>query len=173
MNITIRSLTPSDFHQVYEVAKRSWLFTYKLIFSEKFITAFVKQHYSPDALQKHLEWVQLNGGWSTIVETDNNKIIGFCFIGPFKETLWRLWRIYLDPDYIGQGIGTQILEAGEEFLKRSKILQYLVFVHPKNQIAIEFYKRRGFTPISPSEQEERYGIPPAEERGFIKNLKLG
>ncbi len=167
---TIRNLTPQDFEQVYQVAKRSWLFTYKDIFDQKFIEGFVKKHYSPVALKNHLEWVKENGGWSKVVENQEGKIVGFCFIGPFKNSLWRLWRIYLDPEFIGQGIGSSLLQEGEKFLKDSGIDQYIVFVHPKNKIGISFYQKMGFTRVPEESQEKLYSVSPKEEIGFIKTL---
>lgn len=148
---------PLQNHQAKElknVALKSWLFTYKDIYSKDFIKNFIVENYSEEAITNALKWAEENSGWSYIAK-DGDKIVGYITIGP-QENTWRLWRIYLLPEYIGKGIGNKLLELGEEFLKKQQTSNYFVFVHKNNQIGKGFYLKKGFEHIPEKDNDEEW-----------------
>lgn len=166
---TIRNLTPQDFEQVYEVAKKAWVYFYKDIYPKDFIENFVDKNYSKQAMQQHLGWVKENGAWSIVVEDSTNRnIIGFAFVGPYKEKLWRLWRMYLLPEFINQGIEEEIIKRAEQFLKSKGISRYITFVHKDDTYSLALYPRLGFKQVSEKDQRDVYGVSAEEEVGFVK-----
>lgn len=87
------------------------------------------ENYVPQALKKvkHL-----------IVAKNKNSYLGF--IGIEQH---RLEMLFLDPQYIGQGIGRQLLD----FVKQKNHRLQLT-VYEKNTSAVAFYKQNGFTILS-------------------------
>ena len=131
--------------ELKRVALQSWLHTYKDIYSNQFIIDFVDEHYSFASIKNALEWASTNNGWN-YAALDNNKLVGYITIGPANGT-FRLWRIYLLPEYIGKGIGSKLLSLGEAFLQSQKATSYFALVHKNNMAGIHFYTRKGFKPI--------------------------
>ena len=57
---------------------------------------------------------------------------------------WELKRIFLLPDYVGRGIGKELLGRWESFLREKGAARYYVTYHRSNRAAKEFYFRNGF-----------------------------
>lgn len=83
---------------------------------------------------------------------DGEKTVGSCYIAttnsPYNHQL-ELWAFYVEPEYRGKGLGTQILKEAtsyaQKFQKRYKSNRPLVlFVYKDNKRAINLYKRNGF-----------------------------
>ncbi len=56
---------------------------------------------------------------------------------------WELFRIYLLPEYIGKGTGRRLLLRWEEFLSERGVRKYAVYIHSKNKIGKDFYRKNG------------------------------
>jgi ribosomal protein S18 acetylase RimI-like enzyme len=67
-----------------------------------------------------------------------------------------LYRIYLLPAYIGQGIGRKLLEHGEKFLMEHGVNTYSCFVHKDNEIGKRFYVSRGFQHITEKDHDDEW-----------------
>jgi ribosomal protein S18 acetylase RimI-like enzyme len=68
---------------------------------------------------------------------------------PVGDRPVALQRIYLDDQWLGSGIGARLMEACiEEAVSRGFQTLWLQ-VHDKNDRAIEFYKKRGFSIVAP------------------------
>ncbi len=140
--VNIRLFKTSDTDDVIRVARKAWFHTYKDIFSKEKIEELLSIFYDPIHLVegntlKHSFWV---------AETDG-KIIGYVTIG-LENGEMKLFRIYLDPDYIGMGIGSKLLQTAETFMRQHGITKYYLEVHPKNTLGLSFYKRKGFVQSS-------------------------
>src|SRR5262245_59124894 len=77
------------------------------------------------------------------VALDADQIIGFCNIGMATRGA-QLFRIYLQPAYMGQGSGSALVERGEGFVRERGFPFYYCFVHKHNELGKRFYLRRGF-----------------------------
>jgi len=80
-----------------------------------------------------------------------------------KNLPLELFRIYLDPAIIGQGLGKDLLEKVENFVRNTGEKSYIVGVHEKNIIGLNFYKKMGFEPFKSNSEAEG-------EIYFIKHL---
>ncbi len=165
------SFEPLQIHnsrKLKEVALKSWLFTYKNIYSEDFIKKFIEKNYSQEAVKNALRWAEKNNGWNYIAK-DGEKIVGYITIGPHEKT-WRLWRIYLLPEYIGKGIGNELLQLGEAFLKKQKAKSYFTFVHKNNEIGKKFYLKNGFKHFPEKDDEDEWYME--KQTDLISNSKI-
>ena len=153
-DVIIRPIRESDVKSVHAVALETWQYTYRNIFNQQFIENFVNQNYAPDATISLFP--RLNSGTMCFYVAEyESKVIGFCNIG-INQQMAELYRIYLLPAYIGQGIGQKLLGLGETFLSEHNIPSYFCFVHKDNEIGKRFYLRYGFQHIHEKDHDEEW-----------------
>jgi ribosomal protein S18 acetylase RimI-like enzyme len=56
----------------------------------------------------------------------------------------KLFRIYLLPEFLRQGIGGLLLAKGEQYLRKQGFSSYFCFVHNANELGKRFYEKQGF-----------------------------
>ena len=83
------------------------------------------------------------------------KIVGYSYFRRGQRG-WELNRIYLLPEYIGKGIGKQLLSLGEQFFKAKKARKYYAYVYSRNKLGLEFYYRNEFVRIKGKEWGPQY-----------------
>lgn len=138
-----------DWKELKDVALKSWQYTYKNIYSQEFINNFIEENYSKGSTNKALSFPD---SWHYIAKEDN-KLVGYLTIGPYQDS-WRLYRIYLLPEYIGKGIGQELLKLGEDYLRSKNAKKYCTFVQKDNEIGKSFYLKSGFTRIPEKDEED-------------------
>ncbi|RMG33566.1 MAG: GNAT family N-acetyltransferase [Methanobacteriota archaeon] len=139
--VIIRFFEEKDADSVISVARKAWHHTYAHIFSKERIEEYIGKHYNSKTLIPGNS--VRNAFW---VAEETGKIIGFAQIGLLGEEM-HLWRIYLDPSFIGKGIGSKLLKTVESFMKEQGIQKYRLEVHQKNKLGLSFYERKGFKVI--------------------------
>lgn len=149
-----REFKASDAVEVYQVARKSWGVTYKHIFSLEFIREFVIRAYDPDRLRNSIS--HMVAGWTGFwVAEDNNSEVGFAQVGYSSTRLEKkdpkneiyLYRIYVNPEYLGKGVGTGLLELVENWVKNEQKEYYVCYCHKNNNIGKKFYFRKKFEHI--------------------------
>jgi ribosomal protein S18 acetylase RimI-like enzyme len=93
-------------------------------------------------------WIQqslIPMGQVTVVEEDS-KVMGMMALST-NETAGWIDHLYLDPNVVGRGIGSKLLEQAKAFLG-SPIRLY---TFQQNFKAIKFYERHGFKAIACSD----------------------
>ena len=114
-SITIRMATKADAKEILEI-----------------YTPYVKNtaisfEYDVPSLEEFAERINNTlRKYPYIVALDNNHIIGYAYVSPFKERVAYDWAVettvYISQDYRGKGLGTKLYLALEEILKRQNIL---------------------------------------------------
>lgn len=138
INIEYRQIRQDDAEGIHEVALKSWENTYKDIFDDAFIQKFVDTNYGKDSLLSVLPAVN-QGKHFFQVAIDKNTIVGFCNIGD-RGSGMELFRIYIDPIYIGKGVGKSLITQGEDFVKSKGVDSYFCFVHQDNELGKNLIK---------------------------------
>jgi len=153
-DVVIRPIKESDAPSIHAVALEAWRHTYRTIFDQQFIENFVNRNYAPEAILSLFPRIQSGAMFFHVAEYES-KVIGFCNIGINKQSA-ELYRIYLLPVFIGQGIGRRFLELGEVFVGEHGIDSYFCFVHKNNEIGKQFYLNSGFKHISEKDKEDEW-----------------
>jgi GNAT superfamily N-acetyltransferase len=89
--------------------------------------------------------------YAIVAEVDG-KSVGFLFLSPKRYTYRKVKMIELDilailPEYRSRGIGKSLLDAAKRWAKDNGCQAIYVSSYFKNERAINFYTREGFTPI--------------------------
>ncbi len=140
------------------MALKAWEFTYRNIYAPSTIRRQVAEYYAAERLKASIQRSERRESCFEVA-LDNGKPVGYANVGrtrgswrnPFlpkgkayRTSAWELFRIYLRPEYIGKGIGKELLHRCEEFLRGEKAKQYSVYVHARNKLGKKFYLRNGF-----------------------------
>ena len=140
--VIFRTLKEGDIPLIQKLALKAWLFTYKNIYTEKTIRKEVAKYYSDKSFRNYLSKTKQNKEFFGVA-VDKNSILGYAHVGR-KNNKWEIFRIYVSPDRLRQGLGTRLIHHIEVFLKSKKAKQYRVYSHLKNKIASNFYRKIGF-----------------------------
>lgn len=134
----IRRATYEDIPMIQKIAVESWRQTYQQTIPPKLQQQFLAFDYNYRQLRRRID--------TTIffVALQQDAIVGFAnfSIGERNE----LETIYLSPAVFRQGIGHQLLEAGESFYPTGTEL--CVRVNADNSRAIAFYTAHHFTLVA-------------------------
>lgn len=86
-------------------------------------------------------------GWEGYAYMDNDEVIGFCSIAPFKYgdvSGWKICKLVIDESKNGRGFGKGLLNDILEMLdSRTNIVS--LSVDNNNKVAIGLYEALGFT----------------------------
>ncbi len=153
-DVIVRPLQESDAPKIRAVALEAWQYTYRKIFDQKFIENFVNQNYAEEAIASLFPRIQSGSMFFDVAEY-GSRIIGFCNLGINNQSA-ELYRIYLRPAFIGQGIGQKMLELCEKFVTEHGLNSYFCFVHKDNEIGKRFYLKSGFRHVLEKDREDEW-----------------
>ena len=137
MKCLIRKMSKKDINEVQNVAKESWHATYEGIIPREIQDNFLKHAYSDDMME-----YRLKNSYMYVAEVEG-EVIGFINFSSLNENNEsELSAFYINPEYQGHGIGTQLLQTCTSELTKLKAI-YLD-VEKENNIGLSFYKKKGF-----------------------------
>lgn len=153
-DVIYRPIRKADTPGIHAMAFESWQYTYSNIFDQQYIQNFVDENYSSEAIASLLPQIQSGLMFFHVAEY-KSKIIGFCNIG-FTKNSAEIYRIYLLPTFIGQGIGYKLLEYGEAFVLEHGIKSIFCFVNKNNEIGKRFYLNSSFKHIQEKDKDDEW-----------------
>lgn len=118
--------------------------TYDGLFDPSIIAAVVAQTYTPGAVRSCIERAVGDGRAHFLVAERDGRVIGYVDYNEVGDEP-ELHRIYLDPDVIGRGVGSLLLE--ELHARLPSGATYILMVAAANGRAIRFYSRHGFETV--------------------------
>lgn len=136
----IRTATPSDREAIRETARETWHQTYDELDATT-IDKTVDDWYEPEEFEETLT----NPGTVFLVAEIDGEVAGFLHAVVLKGQA-DILRIYVRPDYQGQGVGTalheRMLDTAEEEVERVRAIDLA-----SNEHAREFFEAKGFEAI--------------------------
>ena len=102
---------------------------------------FVKPH-DIDYFKQIVKGIDFHS-FSVYCLTSENKVVGFMGIVDYTIEM-----LFLDPDFIGQGLGTKLMNFALDELKANK-----VEVNEQNFNAVKFYSKFGFSTYERTEKD--------------------
>ncbi|MFN8375788.1 MAG: GNAT family N-acetyltransferase [Anaerolineae bacterium] len=148
--ITIRKANLEDIPQIRAVGSASWRATYTGIFPDEFIENALAQWWSEAIFQQSIPH---SAACNLVAELDGH-IVGTLLgtVNPGEEAQVHLFKLYIHPDYFGQGIGKQLWQTYLQHLAPG-VKRVDLDVEPQNARAIQFYKRLSFQETGINEVE--------------------
>src|SRR3989344_5094290 len=92
--------------------------------------------------EKSLERKIQNDPDSILIATLDNKVVGTLFIIP--DFMPFIFRLVVHPDFRNKGIGTELMCAGEDLLKRRGCNHVNILVASEDKKLQVFYERQGY-----------------------------
>ena len=125
----------------------------------KFIISVFVEEYGFEECRKELEeqnnneYIQ-NGGelWIAVDEEDN--VIGTIGLKKHNDREVELKKLYVRKDYRGKGLSKELYNIMLEKSKHDKFDRIFLGTYDKLETAINFYLKRGFSPIDELYEED-------------------
>ena len=138
--ITFTTLQPQDIAELLPLARRIWHAHYPGIITVEQIDYMLTRGYTREIILNEIE----HQGISWIVIRKGMTMIGFISVGPYGNGIIKLHKLYLLPEYHGQGIGSRALVEVERVAKRQNSATLVLNVNRHNPKAISAYQRAGW-----------------------------
>jgi len=146
MSAYIHYANGSDSEILGEIHSESLGFAYNGIFPDDYIQSRFSYERRKDGFKRELS---LGYPETAIIYKDEIPIglftIGKSRYGNVDDSCIEIWRIYLKPNYIGKGFGTELMNWGIDELRKKGYKKAILWVLEDNHRARTFYERRGFS----------------------------
>ncbi|MCL2737240.1 MAG: GNAT family N-acetyltransferase [Alphaproteobacteria bacterium] len=149
MQIIIRDAVPEDAPDIARIHADGWEYAYRGIFGDAFLDAKIEE--KRNAVEKRRAIISEGTTDSIhIVATDaDGKVVGYVLGGKmsFSEMpeigkVWRPGAIYLDPAYIGRGVGRTLMREFARRVADAGGTRFMAACTTTNK-AYGFYKKLG------------------------------
>jgi len=138
-----KSISNSDFQQVYQLATEIWNENYEGIISQKQIDYMLNMMYHSERLQQDLDD---DYQWEFIIHEE--EIIGYIAYVKKDDSRVFLSKIYLKTSVQGLGLGKLALNRVTDFAKNKNCNAVYLTVNKGNEKGVRAYKKFGFTIIA-------------------------
>lgn len=166
----IRPATAPDAPAIAQVHVQSWQHAYRDCLPADYLA-----NLSVDARCKLWQGALAKGAPRVWVADVDGNIAGFIAIGPSRDEgalpdAFEVWAIYLAPEYWGQGLGRELMQAAREFCVQSGASSVSLWVIVGNQRAIDFYLAMGFAAQPDSLSQFELGGTRLQEMRYVLSL---
>lgn len=169
MEWSVRESTPEMGSGVRAVARESWHAAYDPIIGPETVQEHVDEWYSVAELEASIaEAADREDAVFLVAIDDSDAVVGFAQAGPHPERpdVAALYRIYVHPDWWGEGIGTALLERLERVLADAFDRLWLA-VLADNEVGVSFYESTGFERVGRQDSDLASSV---EEYVYEKRL---
>ena len=138
----IRFADKHDIPVIQQLAYHIWPIAYNNILLPEQITYMLNLFYAHSVLEK-----QFQDGLQFLIAEDKNLPIGFAAFSKKTSDTFHLQKLYILPDFHGNGIGKTILQYIRRYIKIKGATAIELNVNRENS-AVNFYKKLNFKIIS-------------------------
>ncbi len=142
----VRAAIPADAHEVAGLHARSWQVAYRGLIARDYLDSL-----TPEVLVNRYAFGRAGLRMpSTLVAVDGSVIRGFATTGLCRDgdlpNVGELMALYVDPAYVGTGVGALLMTAARERLRAVGVTEAVLWVLDANAPARRFYQGRGWWP---------------------------
>jgi ribosomal protein S18 acetylase RimI-like enzyme len=138
MAVLIRPALEADLAATRDLLVATWHATYDAIYGAEKVADITGRWHSEDVLA-----AQLNADGAVFLNAfDDGRLVGTLFAGLQSDGSAMLHRLYIDPQWQGQGVGQALFSAGLTALGDPETV--VLEVEPANESAVAFYEKLGF-----------------------------
>ncbi|QLG47993.1 GNAT family N-acetyltransferase [Natrinema halophilum] len=145
MSPDVRCAVPDDATAIRDIARESWHAAYDPIIGEETVTETIDRWYTLEDLEASIVEARAREDAVFLIAEEADEPVGFAHTGPHRErpAVASLNRIYVRPDWWGEGIGTALLKRVQDTLHSEYDRLYLA-VLADNEVGVSFYESAGF-----------------------------
>lgn len=108
----------------------------------------------------------------TLIAVAADTVLGFCSVGHCRDedmpaSVGEVWAIYVDPDSMGKGVGSALMEKGLTYLREQGYTKATLWVLSSNQKTRKWYEKRGWREEGKTKTESSRGFDLHETRYII------
>lgn len=139
-DLTLKEVIPEDLARLSALAARLWHAAYDAVpeIGRAQVDHMLQKFQSVPALSE-----QISRGYAYYFVEYGGKIAGYTGVKEEKDALF-LSKLYLDPAFIGRGLGQKTLACVKELARASRLARVYLTVNKHNERAIAAYERFGF-----------------------------
>ena len=154
----IRPGTAADAEEVARVHVETWQAAYARVLPGKGLARL--------SAERGARRAELHRRSPPIVAELAGRIVGFVSVGRGVDpgTDGELYAIYVHPDHWGEGVGRELITAGESRLRELGHRHAILWVLEDNPRARRFYELAGWTPDGTARPIEIFGVHVPEVR---------
>ncbi|MHB9288668.1 N-acetyltransferase family protein [Halobacteriales archaeon Cl-PHB] len=140
-SLQVRPATAADAPAIQRVARRSWHAAYDDIIGTETVATTVETWFAPEKVVS--DDVEPDERPLFVAEAGEG-VVGFAEAVPDDDpATYHLYRIYVDPDAWGEGVGTALFDRVEATVRERGATRLELSVFAANGGAIAFYEARG------------------------------
>lgn len=148
MNYTIRKSIESDLPKLVEMARISFLQAFTAGNKLENVKAYMQEAFTLQNMREEM----VNPASTFFIAEIEDEIVGYCKVNRVPaqtdvhdpESL-EISRLYVLQDYLGLGLGVQLLERAFDFGRENQLKYIWLGVWENNARAIRFYEKNGLT----------------------------
>jgi len=164
-DVMVRPAHQADVSGIQDVAERTWHETYDETLGTDVVDEVIEEWYPEEAIEEGIS----HEAQDFVVAVDDDTVVGYAHAGPHPpRRVHELYRLYVHPDYWGQGIGKALLADTEQALYDRDVSSYEAEVFASNEEAVAFYEATGFEQVEEKATEFK-GVD-VTERIYRKRL---
>ncbi|MBV7329512.1 GNAT family N-acetyltransferase [Chloroflexi bacterium TSY] len=159
-NVNIRQANVHDADTLAKLGARTFVSTYQNDIPLKDLKDYAERAFSQDRQAQELSHPEAR----FLLATDDEKPCGYAKLQctQVPKTIQgdepiEFVRLYADSEWIGQGIGSALMQTGLNTAAEAGHKSIWLRVHPKNERAIRFYQRWGFEEAGQDSQPYQVG----------------
>jgi GNAT superfamily N-acetyltransferase len=171
MQIAVRPAIPADANPLARINVRSWQHAYAGAMPVAYLAAMDVQRYQAIWSARIAD---RTSGASILVAEGPTDVAGYIVVGPARAQQDRpeddvdgtgeVFAIYVDPPYLGTGVGRVLHDAGIGLLADDGFREAIVWVLAANRASLHWYARQGWTADGATSQWTGAGEPLLEVR---------
>lgn len=151
MNAVIRSAVPEDAPAIASVGRASFTWAFGHLYQPAALDRYLDATYSTAKISHSLA-KPTNAYFVAEVE---GRVLGFLKLkedcphpaAPGSGTPWQTQKLYVDPGTLRSGLGRQLMQVGEAWMRVRGAGSTWLVVYKGNDPAIRFYETLGFRQV--------------------------
>jgi ribosomal protein S18 acetylase RimI-like enzyme len=143
--LSVRTARPEDAADLARIYIESWQDTYAGVISHALLAAMSQKGHTARWLTA-IKTAERNSGTVLVAEDARHGVIGLCSLGKARDGgagfEGEIYTLYVDPAFLGRGVGRALLSAAFDALKARRLRSCLIWAHARNN-ACFFYEALG------------------------------
>ncbi|MBR5152936.1 MAG: GNAT family N-acetyltransferase [Clostridia bacterium] len=136
----IEAVSPQDFSAIAALAQRVWHTTYDALIGPSQVDYMLEKFQSADAIASSIQ----ENRYRYLMAVGESGLIGYCGVKEENPTDIFLSKVYVDPDFQGNGIAKAMIQFFIDEYRASGHTRMHLTVNKGNQNAISAYLKMGF-----------------------------